>query len=68
MPTVKHEPGETEWGRAGNAVLTKIGSALCIPFALLAVGFGVYEFVHTEFSKGSLSFLIGIVILNFALH
>jgi hypothetical protein len=49
----------------GNAIL-KIGSALLILFALVAIGFGVYEFVHREVSNGSLSFLLGMVILNFA--
>jgi len=46
----------------------KIGPALCIVFALAAIGFGVYELVQSEVSKGSLSILLGIVILNFALH
>jgi hypothetical protein len=46
----------------------KIGPALSVIFALMAIGFGVYAFVHTEFSKGSLSILLGIVILSFALH
>ena len=54
--------------KAGNAMLLKIGSTLCILFALGAIGFAVYEFVHTEVSNGSLSFLLGMVILNFALN
>ena len=35
---------------------------------LVAIGFGVYEFVHNEISNGSLSFLLGVVILNFAIN
>lgn len=49
-------------------MLLKIGSTLCILFALGAIGFAVYEFVHAEVSNGSLSFLLGMVILNFALN
>jgi hypothetical protein len=66
--TVKHERGETEGRKAGKSMSIKIGPALCILFALVAIGFGVYEFVHAEVSRGSLSILLGIVILNFALH
>jgi hypothetical protein len=54
--------------KAGNAMKLKIGLTLLISLALVAIGFGVYEFVHREFSRGSLSFLLGIVILNFVLH
>jgi hypothetical protein len=61
-------PCKTIGRKAGNVMLLKIGLALCILFALLAIGFGVYEFVHKEVSNGSLSVLLGIVILNFALN
>jgi hypothetical protein len=66
--TVKHERGESERRKPGKSMAVRIGPALCIVFALVAIGFGVYELVHTEVSKGSLSILLGIVILNFALH
>jgi hypothetical protein len=68
MLTVKHERDEIEGRKAGKSMSVKIGPALSILFALVAIGFGVYEFVNAEFSKGSLSFLLGIVSLNFALH
>jgi hypothetical protein len=68
MLTVKRERGEIEGRKAGKAMSIKIRPALCILLALVAIGFGVYEFVHREFSRGSLSFLLRIVILNFALH
>jgi hypothetical protein len=61
-------PHKTMGSKNGKSMSVKIGKALCILFALLAIGFGVYEFVHAEVSKGSLSILLGIVILNFALH
>ena len=46
----------------------KIALSLCIVLGLVAIGFGVYEFVRNEISNGSLSFLLGMVILNFALN
>jgi hypothetical protein len=68
MLTVKHERGETEGGKTGKSMSLKIGPALCIVFAFMVIGFGVYELVYTELSGGSLSILLGIVILNFAIH
>jgi hypothetical protein len=68
MLTVNDERGETEGRKTGKSMSFKIGPALCIVFALAAIGFGVYELVQSEVSKGSLSILLGIVILNFALH
>jgi hypothetical protein len=68
MLTVKHKRGETEERKTWKSMPVEIGPALCILFALAAIGFGVYEFVHVELSSGSLSILLGIVILNFALH
>jgi hypothetical protein len=46
----------------------KIALSLCIVLGLVAIGFGVYEFVGNEISNGSLSFLLGMVILNFAIN
>jgi len=46
----------------------KTAMKLFIPLALVAIGFGVYEFVHAEFTIGSLTFLAGILILSFAVH
>jgi hypothetical protein len=54
MLTVKHERGETEGGKTGKSMSLKIGPALCIVFAFMVIGFGVYELVHTELSGGSL--------------
>jgi hypothetical protein len=70
MLTVKHERGEMEGRKTGKSTSVKIDqySVLFVIFALMALGFGVYRFVHTEFSKGSLSTLVGIVVPNFALH
>jgi hypothetical protein len=59
---------EPKGERPGSPYQFKTGPALCIIFALVALGFGVYEFVHAEFSRGSLSVLLAIVIVNFALR
>jgi len=59
MLTVKHERGETERRNTGKSMSVKVGPAPRTVFALMALGFAVYEFVHTEFSKGSLKILLG---------
>jgi hypothetical protein len=46
----------------------KAAMKLCILLALMAIGFGVYEFTHAEFAFGSLTFLAGILILSFAVN
>ena len=49
-------------------MLVLIIEILCFLFAATAIAFGVYEFVHNEISNGSLSFLLGMVILNCAIN
>jgi hypothetical protein len=41
---------------------------LCIPLALVAIGLGVYEFVHGQFTIGSLTLLASILILSFIVN